>query len=623
MRRLLLLAACLLLSRTPASAQNAGDLLPWFGDGGRVPVRNSGNIFVQSDGRIIVWTSTELERFHADGTIDLSFGTNGVFTSPVVNTQLFDVGEDAQHRLLLGYQGPKLLRVTADGQLDTSYGSNGVVESGGGEVRGGAFERGTGRFGFSFVDGSTCCRVRILLPDGTTDPSFVGGNPLPYSYGWGQIVRFRPGGGIAVMGSMRNVDWPGQPWMFRGARFSATGALDSTFEGSEMATGMEIDAGDSVVTLSSPPQMIYMAKVVVTKHGQWSHEGTFGPPDTSVRSAGKLTVDILGYPILTLVAGGEELSSRSILVRLTPGGDVDCSFGDNGEVIAPSGEYFGALATAGRDILVIRNGYLEKRADQAYITTSDSVAVSDTSILASVVPKDGVSTTWTIQGGVAESSNTEAQFVFTPSGKPGDRIHLSVDRALSCGTETSARDVDIDFNDVRLDNAFHDFVNTIARNDITAGCGGGNYCPDSSVTRAQMAVFLTRGKHGSAFVPPTATGEFSDVPPGSFAADFIEQIYADGISGGCGDGNYCPESAITRAQMAVFLLRAKHGPSYVPPTATGVFADAPPGSFAADWIEQLAAEGITGGCGGGNYCPGAPVSRAQMAVFLTTTFALQ
>ena len=69
--------------------------------------------------------------------------------------------------------------------------------------------------------------------------------------------------------------------------------------------------------------------------------------------------------------------------------------------------------------------------------------------------------------------------------------------------------------------------------------------------------------------------------------------------------------------MAVFLLKGKFGSSHVPPPATGtVFADVPIGSFAADWIEELAALGITGGCGGRNYCPGNPVTRAQMAVFL-------
>jgi hypothetical protein len=74
--------------------------------------------------------------------------------------------------------------------------------------------------------------------------------------------------------------------------------------------------------------------------------------------------------------------------------------------------------------------------------------------------------------------------------------------------------------------------------------------------------------------------------------------------------------------MAVFLLRAKYGSDYSPPAATGIFAYAPLGSFAVAWIEQMATEGITSGCGSGNYCPDAEVTRDQMAVFLVRAFEL-
>jgi hypothetical protein len=73
--------------------------------------------------------------------------------------------------------------------------------------------------------------------------------------------------------------------------------------------------------------------------------------------------------------------------------------------------------------------------------------------------------------------------------------------------------------------------------------------------------------------------------------------------------------------MAIFLLRAKHGSTYTPPNVAPTFGDTA-GHWAEDWIEQLAAEGITAGCGGGNYCPEDPVTRAQMAVFLVRTFNL-
>jgi len=75
--------------------------------------------------------------------------------------------------------------------------------------------------------------------------------------------------------------------------------------------------------------------------------------------------------------------------------------------------------------------------------------------------------------------------------------------------------------------------------------------------------------------------------------------------------------------MAVFLLKAEHGSAYVPPECVGAFMDVACPSTFANWIEQLATENVTGGCGGGNYCPGSPNTRGQMAVFITKTFNLQ
>ncbi len=181
------------------------------------------------------------------------------------------------------------------------------------------------------------------------------------------------------------------------------------------------------------------------------------------------------------------------------------------------------------------------------------------------------------------------------------------------------------FPDVPTDFPFWSFIQGLYAAEITGGCGGGLFCPNSSVPRDQMAVFLVRAMHGPAFNPPPATGVFADVPPSYWAGNFIEQLAADGISGGCGGSppSFCPSDLVTRAQMAIFLLRGKHGRNYQPPAATGtVFADVPANAFGAAWIEQLFSEGITGGCGNGNYCPGDPVSRGQMAVFMTRTFSL-
>ncbi|HNB37241.1 MAG TPA: S-layer homology domain-containing protein, partial [Anaerolineales bacterium] len=158
---------------------------------------------------------------------------------------------------------------------------------------------------------------------------------------------------------------------------------------------------------------------------------------------------------------------------------------------------------------------------------------------------------------------------------------------------------------------------------ITGGCSTSplSYCPESEVTRAQMAVFLEKGIHYPiSYSPSNVSSTFNDTT-GHWAEDWIEALKNDGITSGCAIGLYCPDSSVTRAQMAVFLLKAKHGSSYTPPNVTTTFGDIA-GHWAEDWIEQLAAEGITSGCASGLYCPESPVTRAQMAVFLVKAFGL-
>jgi hypothetical protein len=182
------------------------------------------------------------------------------------------------------------------------------------------------------------------------------------------------------------------------------------------------------------------------------------------------------------------------------------------------------------------------------------------------------------------------------------------------------------FPDVPTSHPFYKFVENLFHNGVTGGCVGGNYCPSNPVTRAQMAVFLLKGEHGSSYAPPACAGTvFTDVPcPNGGFVDWINQLASEGITGGCGGGNYCPGNSVTRGQMAVFLLKGEHGGSYAAPACGGtVFTDVPcPGAQFVNFINQLNAEGITGGCGGGDYCPGNPVNRGQMAVFLVKTFSL-
>jgi len=218
---------------------------------------------------------------------------------------------------------------------------------------------------------------------------------------------------------------------------------------------------------------------------------------------------------------------------------------------------------------------------------------------------------------VTDPQTSSATF---PALAPGALHDVTATNTGGCGW-TSPKAWFADFLDVDQLHPFHRFVENIFRKGITAGCASaGNYCPANPVTRAQMAVFLLKSKYGASYTPPAAAGVFGDVPPSNPFAPWIEQLATELITAGCSGGNYCPTNAVTRAQMAVFLLKSKYGPNLVPPPATGIFADVPVSSPFAPWIEMLAEEEITGGCGGPNYCPNNPVTRGQMAVFLTKTF---
>jgi hypothetical protein len=179
------------------------------------------------------------------------------------------------------------------------------------------------------------------------------------------------------------------------------------------------------------------------------------------------------------------------------------------------------------------------------------------------------------------------------------------------------------FADVPPAHPAYHFIEDLADAGITSGCSGGRFCPRRVVTRAELAVVLWRALHDSSTTPPPAQGSlFTDVASTDIAAPYIEDLFTDGITRGCGAGNYCPSRLVSRDHLAGALLRAKHGDGYTPPPASGLYNDVPGDHWAAPWIEQLAAEGISSGCALDNYCPGQAVTRDQLALLLTRTLEL-
>jgi SpoIID/LytB domain protein len=149
---------------------------------------------------------------------------------------------------------------------------------------------------------------------------------------------------------------------------------------------------------------------------------------------------------------------------------------------------------------------------------------------------------------------------------------------------------------------------------ITNGCGGEFYCPEDTLTRAQMATFLARALD----LAPVADNRFIDVEPTSVHAPNIGAIADAGISLGCDAAGalFCPEEEVSRAQMASFMARALN----LGPLANGPFLDLEGAAGHQRNINALWQAGVTNGCAPDLYCPGEPVTRAQMATFLARGF---
>jgi endonuclease YncB( thermonuclease family) len=163
------------------------------------------------------------------------------------------------------------------------------------------------------------------------------------------------------------------------------------------------------------------------------------------------------------------------------------------------------------------------------------------------------------------------------------------------------------FRDVDATAAHGDAIREVAAAGVAGGYADRTYRPKASVTRAQMATFITRARG----LTPTSRAPFPDVPGGDVHAGAIGAVAAAGIADGYPDGTYRPGRQVTRGQMATFLAAA----AGLPPVRHVPFTDVPADHAHAGAIGAVAAAGIALGSGG-RFEPNGPVTRAQMASFL-------
>lgn len=388
-----------------ASSTAPGALDRGFGPG-RVTVGISNDdavraVLVQPDGKVVVaggggflhwyfgsstWWKSGLARFNPDGTLDSSFGTEGIVKPHLGDgdTSLQALALQPDGKLVVAGRawngtniGFAVLRLLADGTLDTSFGGNGVVTTpvGTGERDGGATAVVVGPAGRIIVAGKAWngsdfdLALARYLPDGTLDPTFGGDGVVTSPVGPGDdvanaLVR-QPDGRLVVAGETAAAAGGSDVAV---VRYDPDGGLDSTFGG-----------GDGIVTTS-------------LSSGDDTGNALVLQPD------GKL-----------VVAGGANGGSAFALVRYKPGGNLDATFNGSGAVTTEFG--------AGEDVA----NALVLQPDGKLVAAGSSAAPADLSVF-------GIPQTFAL----ARYTSTGApDTAFGTGGKLTTRIGIGEDAAYA------------------------------------------------------------------------------------------------------------------------------------------------------------------------------------------------
>jgi hypothetical protein len=183
-----------------------------------------------------------------------------------------------------------------------------------------------------------------------------------------------------------------------------------------------------------------------------------------------------------------------------------------------------------------------------------------------------------------------------------------------------------EFCDIRGEHWAFEEIEACYQAGVVAGYPNGHYDARRTVTRDQMAVYISRALAGGDSAvpdgPPSAS--FSDVPPDHWAYRYVEYAADQGVVEGYQDGDYRPGIEVDRGQMAVYIARARGWVGIDDPmdTAPEVFPDVPASFWAGTAVQACTDNEVVQGYGDGRYHPERPVSRGQMAVYVARAFGL-
>jgi probable HAF family extracellular repeat protein len=217
-----------------------------------------------------------------------------------------------------------------------------------------------------------------------------------------------------------------------------------------------------------------------------------------------------------------------------------------------------------------------------------------------------INDTGMIVGAYYDASGVEHGFLATPSltvadSGTGSGTVTSTPSGISCGTTCSASY-----------SSGTSVTLTATPNSGSTFTGWSGAC--SSKSASATCVITVNGPEAvAAHYIITGVPTFSDVSSTSIYENYIEAIYNNGITTGCGNNQYCPSEQVTRDQMAAFIIRALYGENF-PYTLTPYFTDVPSTDIFFKYIQRLKDLAIT--TTSGTYVPSEGVSRGQMAAFI-------
>lgn len=245
---------------------------------------------------------------------------------------------------------------------------------------------------------------------------------------------------------------------------------------------------------------------------------------------------------------------------------------------------------------------------------------------------------WTISNGTITSATNIQTITYSTGGSGTVTLNLTVTNASGCTANSS---VIVTTKAIALNLDHQSFAGN-------GGTGAVNVAPTDvscawTASTAATFIHITSGSSGTgngtvqysvdANPGPTIRSNtitiagqtftvyqginFLDVPSNDPFYTDIGKLAARGVTVGCGSGNYCPNAPVTREQMAAFIMRAK-GEFNPPSPGSQRFGDVPPGNQFYNFIDRLAVLQITLGCTPDHllYCPTSPVPREQMAAFI-------